>query len=181
MKAAVLFCFAASLPLSLMPVASRADGLKAVVFDLEPVDIPMTPKMKDRMTLETDLLRKMLTERGLVIVDTSPQAAAIAKNLPLSQCNGCDQDIAKALGADIEVTTAVQQSAAAIFNLSGSVKDVATNRVLRSGVVDIRGEGEDVWNHGLKFLVKERLMAAPLPTDPAALKAMVAGLAPAAP
>ena len=173
MKAAVLvFCALASLPLA-APATARADGLKAVVFDLEPVEIPMTPTMKDRMSAETALLRKMLADKGVTIVDTTPQAAAIAKNLPLSQCNGCDQDIAKALGADIEVTTAVQQSSAAIFNLSGSIKDVATNRVLRSGVVDIRGAGEGEWNHGIKFLVKERLTDPPLPTDIGGLKAMV--------
>ena len=173
MKTAVLFLCAAALPALALPVAARAGGLKAVVFDLEPVEIAMTPKMKDRMRVETDLLRKMLADKGITIVDTTPQAAIIAKNLPLSQCNGCDQDIAKALGADIAVTTAVQQSSAAIFNLSGSIKDVATNRVLRSGVVDVRGDGEDVWNHGIKFLVKERLTDPPLPGDVAGLKAMV--------
>ena len=165
-------CALAFSPLAL-PASAWAEGLKAVVFDLEPVEIPMTPQMKDRMRVETELLRKMLADKGFTILDTAPQAATIAKNLPLSQCNGCDQDIAKALGADIEVATAIQQSSAAIFNLSGSIKDVATNRVLRSGVVDVRGAGEDVWNHGIKFLVKERLMDPPLPGDASGLKAMV--------
>ena len=67
----------------------------------------------------------------------------------------------------------MQQSSSAIFNLSGSVKDVRTNRVLREGVVDIRGEAEDVWNHGVKFLLRERLLEPPLPKDEAALKTMV--------
>lgn len=156
-----------------IPAAARAEGLEAAVFDLEPVGLPNTPQMQTRLKAYTDLLRKLLADRGLTIVDLTPQAKKIADNLPLSDCNGCDQDIAKALGADVEVTTAVQESSAVIFSLSGTVKDVATNRVLRSGVVDIRGEGDDVWSHGVKFLVKERLTDPPLPADAAGLRKLV--------
>ena len=152
---------------------AQADGLKAVVFDLEPVDIPNTPKMAQRLSAESDLLRKVMTTQGYTVIDTAPQAAKIKGNLPLSGCNGCDQDIAKALGADIEVTSAVQQSGSAIYTLSGNVKDVKTNRVLREGVVDIRGDADDVWNHGIKFLVKERLLDPPLPKDAAGLRQLV--------
>ena len=138
--------------------------------------MPNTPKVRQRLREESDLLRKLLADKGFTIVDTAPQASKIADNLPLSRCNGCDQDIAKALGADIEVATAVQQSSSAIYNLSGSVKDVASNRTLREGVVDIRGDNDDTWNHGIKFLTKERLLDPPLPPDVAALKALVAAL-----
>ena len=155
------------------PTVARADPLKAVVFDLEPVEVAMTPKLAERLRAETDLIRKMLTDRGVIVLDNGPQAKTIAARSPLSQCNGCDQTIARALGADIEVTSAVQQASSAIFNLSGNIKDVATNRVLREGVVDIRGESEDVWAHGIKFLMKERLLEPPLPVDEAALRALV--------
>ncbi len=161
-------CFA-----SLHPSGVRAAGLKAVVYDIEPVDMPDTPKVHDLLARESALLRKVLADKGFTIVDTAPQAKTIAGNLPLSQCNGCDHTIAEALGADIEVTTAVQQASAAIFNLSGTIKDVSSNRVLREGVVDIRGQGEDVFDHGVKFLTRERLLDPPLPGDAASLKATV--------
>lgn len=170
MKAVAILACAAAL---VLPGIAWADGLRAAVFAIEPVEMPNTPIIKTRLDAATELLRKLMTDRGFTVVATAPQAKRIADNLPLSQCNGCDQDIAKALGADIEVTTAVQQSSSAIFNLSGTVKDVRTNRVLREGVVDIRGEAEDVWNHGVKFLLKERLLEPPLPRDDAALKTMV--------
>jgi hypothetical protein len=169
---------AAIVPVLLMPQAAGAAGLKAVIFDLEPVEMPDTPKVRARLKQENDLLRKLFADKGFTIVDTAPQAAKIADNLPLSRCNGCDQDIAKALGADIEVATAVQQSSSAIYNLSGSVKDVATNRTLREGVADIRGDNDDTWNHGIRFLTRERLLEPPLPTDTAGLKALVEGLPP---
>ena len=155
------------------PGAAAAAGLKVVVFPIEPVEMPGTAQIAARLAAETDLLKKILTDKGFTIVDTAPQAKKIDDNSPLSQCNGCDQVIAKALGADLELATAVQQSSSAIFNLSGSVKDVASNRTLREGVVDIRGDADDVWNHGIKFLARERLLDPPLPTDAAGLKAMV--------
>ena len=153
--------------------SAQATGLKAVVFDLEPAGEPFSRNIQNRLKSESDLIRKLLTDKGFTVVDTAPQAKKIADKSPLSQCNGCDQDIAKALGADIEVTTAVQPASSVIFNISGSVKDVKTNRVLREGVVDIRGEGEDVWAHGIKFLVKEHLLDPPLPGDAAALRKLV--------
>jgi hypothetical protein len=152
---------------------ARADALKVVVFDVEPVDVPQTPAMRDRLKAESDLLRQLLRERGYTIVDTAPQAKKIADNLPLSQCNGCDQDIAKALGADLEVATAAQSVSAATFNLSGSIKDVKSDKVLRQGVVDVRGSDPNVWAHGVKYLVKERLFQPPLPVDEKDLAAAV--------
>ena len=159
-----------------LPNLASGAGLKAVVFNVEPVLLPQTAAMRDKLKAETDLLRKLMSDRGFTIVDTMPQAKKIADSSPLSQCNGCDQDIAKALGADLEITTAMQQVSAATYTLSGSVKDVKTDRVLRQGVVDIRGEDPNVWAHGVKFLVKERLFDPPLPTDSAGLETAVKAL-----
>ena len=165
---------ALSLVASLGLVApAAASGLKVVVFDVEAAQVPLTPDIRSKLAAETDLLRKLLGDKGFEIVDTTPQAKKIADNMPLSQCNGCDQDIAKPLGADLEVATALQPVSAATFTLSGSIKDVASDRVLRQGVVDIRGEDVNVWNHGMKFLLKERLLDPPLPNDRAGLQTAV--------
>ena len=152
----------------------HAAALKAAAFDIEPVELPQTADSLAKFAKESDLLRKTLADKGLFVVDLAPQQKKIAQNLPLSQCNGCDQDIAQALGADIEVATAIQKVGSSVYNISGTIKDVATNRVLRAGVVSINGDGEDEWNHGVRFLVKERLLTPPLPADAADLKAMVA-------
>lgn len=152
---------------------ASAAGLKAVVFDIEAAGDSLPPAAKTQLKTQSDMLRQLFAARGLTVVDTAPQAGKIKDNLPLSQCNGCDQDIAQALGADLEVTTAVQPVSSVTFNLSGSIKDVKTNRVLREGVVDVRGTDPGVWAHGLKFLVRERLLTPPLPEDQAGLRKMV--------
>ena len=155
------------------PGKEAGASLKAVVFDVEPVGLPGTAAMRDKLAAATALLRKLVADKGYAVVDTAPQAKEITANLPLSQCNGCDQRIAKALGADIEVSTALQAVSAATYSLSGSVKDVRTDRLLRQGVVDLRGEDGDVWAHGVKFLMRERLFEPPLPADAAGLSAAV--------
>lgn len=108
-------------------------------------------------------MRRQVAAKGLDVVDTAPQAAKIKENLPLRECNGCDEDIAKALGADVEIATAIRQASSATYDVSGSVKDVKTGRVLRQGLVDVHGDSPDEWAHAVKFLLKERLLEPPLP------------------
>ena len=151
--------------------AARAAPLKAVVFAVEGVDLPATPQTEQRLQAATDLMRRQVAARGLSIVDTAPQAAKIKESLPLRECNGCDEDIAKAIGADVEVTAAVRLASSAIYDLSGSVKDVRSGRVLRQGTVDVHGESPDEWAHAIKFLAKERLLDPPLPGDAKDLEA----------
>lgn len=142
--------------------AAAAD-LKAVVFAVEGVDLPASPQMQQRLQSATDLLRQQVAAKGLTIVDTAPQAAKINENLPLRECNGCDEDIAKALGGDVEIATAVRQASSGTYDFSGSIKDLRTGRVLRQGLVDVHGDGPDEWAHAIKFLLKERLLDTPLP------------------
>lgn len=150
--------------------AARAAETKAVVFPVEGVDLPATPQMQQRLQAATDLLRQQVAAKGMAVVDTTPQAARIKENLPLHECNGCDEDIAKALGGDIEIATAVRLASSGGYDFSGSVKDLRSGRVIRQGLVDVRGDSPDEWAHAVKFLLKERLLDPPLP-DAAALAA----------
>ena len=142
---------------------ARAAETKAVVFPVEGVDLPATPVMQQRLQDATDLLRRQVAAKGLVVVDTAPQATKIKDNLPLHECNGCDEDIAKALGGDIEIATAVRLASSGGYDFSGSVKDLRTGQVIRQGLVDVRGDSPDEWAHAVKFLLKERLLDPPLP------------------
>ncbi len=169
MRPQLALAFAATL----MTLAGGAEAaaLKAVVFAVEGVDLPATPQTQQRLQAATDLLRAQIAAKGLSVVDTAPQAAKIKDNLPLHDCNGCDEDIAKALGGDVEIATAVQQASSAVYDLSGTVKDLRTGRVLRHGTVDVHGDGPDEWAHAVKFLAKERLLDPPLPGDAGSLAA----------
>jgi hypothetical protein len=156
-------------------LSARADTLKAVVFDLEFAGSPMEGPSgiaPERLHKASEAIKAQIATSGqLTLVDIAPAKAEIEKNLPLRNCNGCDLDIAKSLGADVEVTTALQKSSDVILAFSGSIRDVKTGKVVATGVVDVRGNGDDAWNHGIKFLVKDRLLDPPLPASPEALRA----------
>jgi hypothetical protein len=169
---------AAVAALSLSGQAAPAAPLKAVVYDLEmvvgPLDPPIPPRQTERLAKMSGELRDLIAKSGQVtLIDTAPEKAAIEKSLPLHTCHDCDLDIARALGTDIEVTTAVQRTSNLIVGFSAAIRDVKTGKMVRSGLVDVRGDTDDLWEHGIKFLVKDRLLDPPLPQGSEALRAVL--------
>ena len=152
-----------------LPGAASA-GEKAAVFPVELFDPGASygtrtrPVDARKLTLVTDELRNALRDKaGLEIVDTAPKADVVAKEGPLFKCNGCAADIAKSLGADLVVTGYVEKGSGQIFNLSVSIAEADTGKVVRGGQVTIRADTDDTWAHAMRWVVKNRLLAEPLP------------------
>ena len=152
-----------------LPGAAHA-GEKAAVFAAELNDPSLAygrkpaPAEQRRLGLVTDELRRSLADKaGLETVDLGPQTDEIGKQSPLYKCNGCVPDIAKALGADFAVTTFVEKGAGQIFNLTVTVAEAGTGRIVRNGLVVIRANTDDDWTHAIRWVVKNRLLAEPLP------------------
>ncbi len=163
--------FILTLAFSLAPASGRP--LKAVVFDLELLDTSYEsergerPDQTRRLDIASAELRRLLSESGqLRLVDLSLQASRIRKESPLFKCNGCDEDIARDMGADIEVTSVVQKTSNLILSFSATIKDVPSGRILRAGSVDIRGNTDEMWLRGIGWLVRNRLLQTPLPDRP---------------
>lgn len=154
----------------LTPAAMAEMGRKAAIFTAE-LDDPMLPYGRKpppaflkRLDLITDELRKTLVDKGkLESVDLAPQAEEIKKQAPLFKCNGCVPDIAKALGADYAVTTVAEKGGPQLFNLSVTIVEVASGKVVRKGIVVINANSDDDWAHAARSVVKNRLLAEPLP------------------
>jgi len=146
---------------------------KAAIFPAEVNDPTLAygrkplPADQKRLDLVTDVLRRQLAEKGgLESVDLAPQAEEIRKESPLYKCNGCADDIAKGLGADLTVTGYAQRGANQIFNLNVTIAEAATGKIIRGGQVTIRADDDNTWAHGMRWLVKNRLLAEPLPAKP---------------
>ncbi|MGE8128424.1 DUF3280 domain-containing protein [Methylobacterium sp. NPDC080182] len=143
---------------------------KAAVFPVELFDPGAAygsrtrPVDARKLALVTDELRNALRDKaGLEIVDTAPKADVVAKEGPLYKCNGCAADIAKSLGADLVVTGYVEKGSGQIFNLSVAIAEADTGKVVRGGQVTIRADTDDTWAHAMRWVVKNRLLAEPLP------------------
>ncbi|MFD1301928.1 DUF3280 domain-containing protein [Methylobacterium marchantiae] len=143
---------------------------KAAIFGVELNDPGVVggrkarPDEARRLALVTEELRKALTAGDAIeSVDVAPQAAEIAKQAPLFKCDGCAATIAKTLGADLAVNGYVEKGSNQIFNLYVLISDTATGKVVRGGQVVIRADTDDTWAHAMRWVVKNRLLAEPLP------------------
>lgn len=143
---------------------------KAAVFPIELHDPGAAygsrtrPVDAKKLTLVTDELKASLKNRaGLEIVDTAPVAKEVEQQGPLYKCNGCANDIAKGLGADLVVTGYAERGANQIFNLNVTIAEAATGKLVRGGQVTIRADDDNTWAHAMRWVVKNRLLAEPLP------------------
>ncbi|GJE02405.1 DUF3280 domain-containing protein [Methylobacterium isbiliense] len=155
----------------LLPGMAAAAPEKAAVFGIELLEPGVVggrlprPDEARRLALATEELRKAVAVQGqLEFVDLAPKAADIRKDAPLYKCEGCAERIAKEAGAALAVYGYVQRNANQILNLSITISDTDSGKVLRGGQVVIRGDTDDTWLHGVRWLVKNRLFAEPLPS-----------------
>ncbi|ACL60163.1 DUF3280 domain-containing protein [Methylobacterium nodulans] len=170
LPARLILLAALVLPGALRPGVALAAPEKAAVFGIELLDPgvvggrPPRPEESRRLALATDELRKAVAAQGAVeSVDLAPQAAEIRKEAPLYKCEGCAERIAREAGASLAIYGYVQRNTNQILNLSITISDAENGKVLRGGQVVIRGDTDETWLHSVRWLVKNRLFAEPLP------------------
>ena len=110
-----------------------------------------------RLGLITAELAKELQARGMYrVLDQAPAAQLIEKlraSYELRQCNGCEIDIGKALGAERIALCWVQKVSNLILNINVEVRNVATGDTVYAKSVDIRGNTDEAWLRGVRRLV----------------------------
>jgi hypothetical protein len=146
-----------------------AQPAKAAIFDLELVDMSQEAERGERadqtarIALASAELRRLLTASGqFEVIDLAPLAARIREKSPVSKCNGCAEELAVAAGADVAVTGVVQKTSNLILSFVIEVKDARSGQPIRGGQADIRGNTDETWLRGVRWIVKNRLLAEPL-------------------
>lgn len=134
---------------------------KAAVFDFQLANLaqlPPTAADKARLPHLSDMLRHLLADSGKYqLVSTDPLKAK-AMSEDLRSCGGCANDYAKKLGAQLAVTGQIQKVSNLILNINVYIKDVASNAPEKAYSVDIRGDNENSFDHGIKYLVKHKIL-----------------------
>jgi hypothetical protein len=152
-SAAVAMLFAATV--------AHAEPPKAAVFDFQLANLgAQGPTEADvaRLSPLSDLLRQQLKETGrFEIVSTDPVKAEVARGAELRKCGGCAEDFARKLGADVAITGEIQKVSNLILNINVYVKDLRAGTPERAYSVDIRGDNDTSFEHGVKYLVKNNL------------------------
>jgi hypothetical protein len=111
-----------------------------------------------RIVLITTELTKELDGRGMYrVLDRAPAAQLIARlkaSQELRECNGCEIDIGRALGAERIALCWVQKVSNLILNINMEVRSVATGETVYAKSVDIRGNTDESWLRGVRRLVE---------------------------
>ena len=159
------------LGLLLLAAPAAARPARTAILNLEILDMSqqagdraVAAEQSHRLDLATAELRKLVAVSDQIVpVDIGPQEAAIRDKSPVFKCNGCIEDIGKALGAELVLSGYVQKTSNLILSFVLTMTDVATGKVVRGAQVDIRGNTDDTWLRGIRWMVKNRLLAEPLP------------------
>ena len=147
-------------------MASAADPPRLAVFDFELIDSSLQGEMEGidpadqaRLRMIQAELRRRLEESGrFELVDTAPAAAQIDSAGYLWSCNGCELAIARQLDADLALVGWVQKVSNLILNLNVVMRDTGTREQVFASSVDIRGNTDEGWQHGIGYLLENRLL-----------------------
>ena len=148
------------------PMASAAEPARLALFDLELVDSSLQDQMagadpaeEARLRLVQEELRRSLEESGrFELVDTAPVADQVAVAGRLRSCNGCEVPIARRLDADLALVGWVHKVSNLILSVNVVIRDVSTRERVFASSVDIRGNTDESWIHGIRYILNNRLL-----------------------
>ena len=162
-RALVLF-FCTAVPWSIYRIAGAETVAPKtiVILDFDLLDdqhelSPATAEYARLAAIRAQLHDALLANRVYRVVDAAPAAALIDRfrsRTLLSACNGCELDIARALGADRVLVGWVQKVSNLILNINIRIEDAASGKVLLGLSVDLRGNTDETWKRGMSYLVR---------------------------
>ncbi len=160
---------ALALAFVLLPAAAHAGQQKAIIFPFDLIDqqqqfeigvMPkgIDPEEKRRLGLITEELTKLIKKSGRYdVLDPAPIAADIEEKSPMWKCNGCEDDLAKKVGADVAFIGTVRKASDVLFTVSVYIRDIAKERVTKQGSSEIYGNTDAMWLRAVHYIVDRRL------------------------
>ena len=120
---------------------------------------PTKPAEEARLRMLDALLRERLAGSGrFALVEISSELQQeIARGADIRDCNGCERDYAKRAGADWAAWGTVQKVSNLILNINLYIEDAQTGKLEFVKSVDIRGNTDESWRHGLDYMLRNYL------------------------
>jgi hypothetical protein len=133
-----------------------------VLLDFELIDGTLDraadEAQQERLKKISEALRQEFIDRHLyTVLDNAPAQALITDlkgRFKLYDCNGCDVDIGRALGADRTLTAWVQKVSNLILNINIQIRDVQSGLIVLTRSVDIRGNTDVSWLRGVRYMTR---------------------------
>ena len=115
------------------------------------------PAELERIEMLHNMVRERFTAEGYDLVDLAPVEADLDRIVNPAKCYGCDTRLATKLGADLSLVGEVQKVSNLIIAMNLQLRDAETGEMLRGGVVDIRGNTDDAWRRGMRYILDNRI------------------------
>jgi len=144
---------------------SRAEqGVPTVAFvGMTIINSSLEPTSDQEWTrlnrIESDL-KSLLEKSGRYRFLSLPPgvATATAGHPDISGCNGCQIGWGREAGADLVMWGTVQKVSNLILNINVYLDDVKSGRKYLGTSVDIRGNTDESWSRGIRYLVENNLL-----------------------
>jgi hypothetical protein len=124
---------------------------------------PTQPAEEKRLEMLDIILRDQLAGAGrfsFVAIPPEVQRQAVAGS-GIPNCNGCERDLAEKIGAEWVAWGTVQKVSNLILNINLYMEDVQTGRIEFAHSVDIRGNTDESWRHGLNYMIQNYVLEQP--------------------
>jgi len=134
-------------------------GFRLINTSLEP-----TTAVEDARIRQLDeLFRQKLGTSGRYTLVTVPQELQqqIAAGPGIDNCNGCERDLARQVGAERAAWGTVQKVSNLILNINVYMRDAESGTMTFVRSVDIRGNNDESWQRGLDYLMRHYLLGEP--------------------
>jgi len=144
------------------PAAAAQERLKVAFFGFEMISTsgaPASEAERLRLARLSAVLEEMLKDSGRFEIAPIPDglAAKIASQIKFSTCNGCEVDFAREIGADVAGFGTVQKVSNLILNENLYMRR-ADGAPFFAQSVDIRGNTDESWERGLRYMLKNHLL-----------------------
>ncbi len=152
-----------ALALILATPASAQERLKVAFFGFEMISTSGAPASESerlRLARLGVVFEEMLKDSGRFEIAPIPSALAakIASQIQFATCNACEVDFAREIGADVAAFGTVQKVSNLILNENLYMRR-ADGSPFFAQSVDIRGNTDESWERGLRYMLKNHLLA----------------------
>jgi Protein of unknown function (DUF2380) len=118
------------------------------------------PDRAERLAMATRVLSEVLEKTGRYSsVDLAPFSAEVAATAPRYRCGDCFLPVARQAGAAYAVVSVAHKVSSLITSMDIWILDTSSNASVAHLNGQIRGDTAEAYEHGVRFLVRNRLLA----------------------
>lgn len=153
--------------LALLAVATATEAQDRVAFfglamldgSLQTSQLGQDPAELARLEMLERMVSQRFVQEGYVLIDVEPARAEIDRVVNMAKCYGCDTRLAAKLGADYSLVGEVQKTSNLILAVNLQLRSAETGEMVKGGVADIRGNTDETWARGMRYILKNRFFA----------------------